>query len=178
MRTAGLVVLGVRIPAIAYALSININTANAALLDTPPGIRLPKAAAIFDYRTKNGSFATIADIQKISSISPATFANIERLITVGATNTAPQPKPSASAMGYQKVQSVESIISPATNIQPHEEAARAPATATDLAAAGAALPSLGPVTHNSHVTGLFSVWTLGSAQCHRGRWQRIHISLI
>ena len=70
---------------------ININTADAVLLDTLPGIGLVKAQAIIDYRTQHGSFARIEDIQDVSGIGPSTYADIAPLITVG--DAAPSPNP-------------------------------------------------------------------------------------
>ncbi|HUQ30385.1 MAG TPA: helix-hairpin-helix domain-containing protein [Candidatus Paceibacterota bacterium] len=72
-------------PFVAHAELININTADAAALDTLPGIGPSKAAAIIDYRTQQGPFAVIADIQNVSGIGPATFANIQSLITVSGS---------------------------------------------------------------------------------------------
>ncbi len=156
MRTAGLIVLAAPIPVIAYASSININSAK--LLDTFPGTGLSKAV-------------TIADTQKVRSIGAIALANTKRLITVGATDTVSQPKPSASVASYQKVQPVESVISKATNIQTHEEAVRAPAAATDLAAAGAALPSLEPVTQQ--LQRYWSISRFGRSVCPLGQCIRI-----
>src|ERR1700690_474560 len=103
MRKAGFLILAsVLLPVVAYAATININTATAAQLDTLPGIGPTKAAAIVDYRSKNGPFNTIEDIQKVSGIGPVTFANIKESITVGATNTSdvqatPQPSPAPTS---------------------------------------------------------------------------------
>src|SRR3990167_4025038 len=83
MRTAGLIALAVLLPFTAYAALVNINTADATLLDTLPGIGPSKAAAIVDFRTQNGPFAVIEDIQKVSGIGPVTFANMKAQITVG-----------------------------------------------------------------------------------------------
>lgn len=73
--------------------SININTADQATLETLTGIGPSKAQAIIDYRTQNGPFATIEDIQNVSGIGPATYANIKDHITVQGGNSAPPPPP-------------------------------------------------------------------------------------
>jgi len=161
MRYA-LLVLIFLIPVAAQALAgqaalVNINTADATLLDTLPGIGPSKAAAIIDYRTKNGPFAVIEDIQNVSGIGPTTFANMKAQITVGTVSPTAAEQPSADAVSYEK-KAVEPITS-TTNIQTHEEAVRAPAVATELAPAGAALP---PPVANSRSSGIFnSIWTLG-----------------
>ena len=84
-------------PSAAYAALVNINTADAATLDTLPGIGPTKAAAIVDYRTENGPFAATADIQKVSGIGPSTFAQIEPFITVGDAVAAPSAAPALSS---------------------------------------------------------------------------------
>lgn len=92
MRTAGLLTLATLIfPIVAYAALVNINTADAALLDTLPGIGPSKAAAIIDYRTQHGPFARIEDIQNVSGIGPTTFANMQSFITVGDQTATSSP---------------------------------------------------------------------------------------
>ncbi len=76
---------------------ININTADATLLETLPGIGPVKAQAIVDYRQANGPFLLIADIQEVSGIGPATFANIQALITVGTASDAGNSNPPDNA---------------------------------------------------------------------------------
>ncbi len=56
---------------------VNINTASAEELDKIPGIGPTKAQAIVDYRTQNGNFKTIEDIQKVKGIKGGTFAKIK-----------------------------------------------------------------------------------------------------
>jgi competence protein ComEA helix-hairpin-helix repeat region len=73
--------------ALASAL-VDINTADAALLDTLPGIGPSKAAAIVAYRNAHGPFAVIEDIQNVSGIKGDTYAGLASFITVGATGTA------------------------------------------------------------------------------------------
>ncbi|MFA7302343.1 MAG: helix-hairpin-helix domain-containing protein [Candidatus Paceibacterota bacterium] len=77
-------------PASAYAALVNINTADAALLDTLPGIGPSKATAIIEYRTAHGLFARIEDLQNVTGIGAATFADLQALITVGAHEAPPE----------------------------------------------------------------------------------------
>jgi competence protein ComEA len=60
---------------------VNINTADAAALESLPGIGPSLAQRILDYRQAHGPFAQIEGIQDVSGIGPATFAKIRDLIT-------------------------------------------------------------------------------------------------
>jgi competence protein ComEA len=62
---------------------ININTASAEELDKLPGIGPSIAGAIIDYRTKNGPFKQIEDINDVKGIGDALFEKIKDQITVG-----------------------------------------------------------------------------------------------
>jgi competence protein ComEA len=62
---------------------ININTATAQELATLPRIGPKKAAAIIEYRNKNGKFQRIEDIMKVKGIGEKTFLKLKDLITVG-----------------------------------------------------------------------------------------------
>ena len=61
---------------------ININSATAAELETLPGIGPTLAQRIVDYRTQHGPFQIIEAIMNVSGIGPATFDQIQSLITV------------------------------------------------------------------------------------------------
>lgn len=61
---------------------VNINTASKDILMTLPGIGQAKADDIITYRDKNGKFATIEDIMKISGIKENLFNKIKDLIKV------------------------------------------------------------------------------------------------
>lgn len=108
MRTAGFILLALLVPALSLAADlVNINTADAALLDTLPGVGPTIAGRIIDYRTAHGPFAAIADIQNVSGIGASTYAKLQPYITVGdaatpaaasaeATSTAPVQSGGAS----------------------------------------------------------------------------------
>jgi competence protein ComEA len=59
---------------------ININTASAEELDRLPGIGKTKAQAIIDYRTQNGSFQNLEDIQKVKGIKSGEYAKLKDYI--------------------------------------------------------------------------------------------------
>ncbi|WP_053367202.1 helix-hairpin-helix domain-containing protein [Bacillus sp. FJAT-27245] len=61
---------------------ININKADAAGLQEIPGIGPAKAAAIIEYREKNGPFKDTAQLKEISGIGEKTYEKLESSITV------------------------------------------------------------------------------------------------
>jgi len=61
---------------------IDINRAEAWLLEALPGIGESKAQAIIDYRQKNGTFRNIREITKVAGIETKTYEQIKDLITV------------------------------------------------------------------------------------------------
>lgn len=60
---------------------VNINTADAAALETLPGIGPKLAQRILDYRAAHGPFARIQDIMEVSGIGQATFEELDDQIT-------------------------------------------------------------------------------------------------
>ena len=61
---------------------IDINRAEAWLLDALPGIGPTRAQAIVDYRQQNGPFRSTDEITKVEGIGPAVYEQIKSLITV------------------------------------------------------------------------------------------------
>ncbi len=161
MKKLILVALVAALPLAAGAADlININTADAMLLDTLPGIGAVKAQAIIDFRVASGSFTSIEEIQNVSGIGPATYTKLAPLITVsgGISTLPPPPKPEPKKESSTIVQKVEPALTGQTNMAYEEETIRAPASAAIAAEAGAAIP---PAQAQS-VTALFSSpWLYG-----------------
>lgn len=61
---------------------IDINRAEAWLLEALPGIGETLAQRIIDYRRQNGSFRNINELIKVEGIGTATYEQIKQLITV------------------------------------------------------------------------------------------------
>ena len=61
---------------------ININTAEAWLLESLPGIGETLAQRIINYRTTNGGFQQNEDLQKVDGIGPAVFDKVKDKIAV------------------------------------------------------------------------------------------------
>ena len=61
---------------------VNINTADAEMLKTLPGIGEAKAADIMAYREEHGAFSSIEDIKNVSGIGESIYNRISSGITV------------------------------------------------------------------------------------------------
>jgi len=68
--------------------AVNVNTATQAELETLQGIGPVKAKAIIDYRTKNGPFKSVADVEKVPGIGAGTLSGIRKDITLTGKTTA------------------------------------------------------------------------------------------
>jgi competence protein ComEA len=64
------------------AQKIDINRAEAWLLEALPGIGENRANSIIQYRMENGSFKNINELLKVDGIGHDTFDNLKDLITV------------------------------------------------------------------------------------------------
>ncbi len=62
---------------------IDLNSADAWLLDALPGIGPSTAASIVDYRNKNGPFRMVRDLLRIPGIGEGTLQRINDYVTVG-----------------------------------------------------------------------------------------------
>lgn len=61
---------------------IDINRAEAWLLEALPGIGQARAQAIIDYRNLNGPFSSTGEIIRVEGIGATTYEQIKDLITV------------------------------------------------------------------------------------------------
>jgi len=67
---------------VSTSTKININTANANMLQTLPGIGPVLSERIIEYRNQNGLFGVIDDIKDVSGIAEKKFEGIKDLICV------------------------------------------------------------------------------------------------
>lgn len=61
---------------------VNLNQADQSQLETLPGVGPSKAAAIIEYREKNGPFKVIEDLMLVSGFGEKTFEKLKDKITV------------------------------------------------------------------------------------------------
>lgn len=61
---------------------IDLNRAEAWLLEALPEIGATRAQAIIDYRNQNGAFRNINELLKVEGIGASTYDKIKHLITV------------------------------------------------------------------------------------------------
>jgi len=102
-----LLVLAMWLAMVGAALAqININTATKEQLDGLKGVGPTKAQAIIDYRTKNGPFKTVDDLEKVSGIGPATMKDVRSQITVTG-GAAPEKAAKAEPKAAKKAEAKE-----------------------------------------------------------------------
>jgi competence protein ComEA len=70
--------------AAAATTPINLKTANAAGLQSLPGIGPTAAGRIIEYRQKNGGFKKIEDLMNVKGIGEKSFLKLRALVTVTA----------------------------------------------------------------------------------------------
>ena len=69
--------------------AVNINTATQAELESLDGIGPVKAAAIIDYRKKNGGFKSVDELEKVDGVGPVTLANVKKDVSVSGATSVP-----------------------------------------------------------------------------------------
>ena len=71
--------------------AVDVNTATEAQLEGLKGIGPAKAKTIIEYRTKNGPFKSVDDLEKVKGIGKKTLDVIRADVTVGGGAAAPAP---------------------------------------------------------------------------------------
>ena len=71
--------------------AVNINTATKEELTTLQGIGEKRAQDIIDYRTKNGPFKSIDDLEKVPGVGPGRMKQIRSQISVTGKTTIDKP---------------------------------------------------------------------------------------
>lgn len=98
----------------AFAGGIDLNTADAAALESLPGIGESKAAAIIQYRTDHGGFKSVDELDNVSGIGPSTLASVRDLVSVGTGGTATAAAPAAAATTSAATSSAATTSAPAS----------------------------------------------------------------
>ncbi len=63
--------------------AVDLNTATVEQLDGLKGVGPAKAKAIVDYRTKNGPFKSVDDLEKVNGFGKKTVDGLRADVTVG-----------------------------------------------------------------------------------------------
>ena len=84
----------------AYA-AVNLNTASKAELETIKGIGPAKAQAIIDYRTKNGNFKSVDDLDNVKGFGKKSVDKLRNDISVSGASTAPAKAEKPKTVGNE-----------------------------------------------------------------------------
>jgi competence protein ComEA len=84
---------------------VNINTATKEELTSLKGVGEKRAQEIINYRTKNGPFKTVDDLEKVPGIGPGIMKQIRSEVTTsGKTNIEKAATKDAKAADAKKVE--------------------------------------------------------------------------
>jgi competence protein ComEA len=109
MKKIFALLIGLAMFAMNAIAAVNVNTATQAQLETLNGIGAVKAKAIIDYRTKNGPFKTVDELDKVPGIGQGILGKIKADVAVSGETTvkandkkAEAAKPAATAKAEEK----------------------------------------------------------------------------
>src|ERR1044071_4571554 len=77
--------------------AVNVNTASKDELVSVKGIGEKRAQAIIDYRTKNGQFKAVDDLEKVPGIGPGLMKQIKPQVSVSGKTTIDKSAPSTAS---------------------------------------------------------------------------------
>ena len=84
---------------------VNINTATKEELTSLKGVGEKRAQEIISYRTKNGPFKTVDDLEKVPGIGPGIMKQIRsEITTTGKTDIGKAGAKDAKAAGAKKAE--------------------------------------------------------------------------
>jgi competence protein ComEA len=83
------------------ATPVDLNSANQAQLETVKGIGPVKAKAVIEYRTKNGPFQSVDDLQKVTGFGKASVGKLRSEVMVGGAKAADVKASDAKAAGIK-----------------------------------------------------------------------------
>jgi competence ComEA-like helix-hairpin-helix protein len=157
-------------PAVAPDGRINLNSADQKTLESIPGIGPAKASAIIEYRTKNGGFRTVQELDAVRGIGAGIMAKVAPLVTVGAPAAASplagvsgaNPTPAAGQVFGATGEAGEASLPPASAQPVQPLIAGIPPQPVAPTAPVAAVPAV-PVP-SAQVTGLVNINTASYEQ--------------
>jgi len=83
------------------ATPVDLNSANQAQLETVKGIGPVKAKAVIEYRTKNGPFKSVDDLQKVTGFGKVSVGKLRAEVMVGGAKAADVKASDAKAAGIK-----------------------------------------------------------------------------